>query len=431
MSTRFVRILLALLIVALISALFILNPQDTIVHFGRGNDYSAPMALVLILTFLAGAILAAVLAFISQFRLSLSHWRERRLRQDQREHLRELVTIRELVALEKWDEAQSKLKKVLKEDPDNAVARTLLATTLDALGDRRGALKVIEEGRGRELTSAELFLKAAELQEREGNLTAALDNLALLLQKDSSSKKVLTEAVRIASTLEDYKRAAEFQERLIKLSDRVDYEGEQRRLAQIELHIARKLPAEEQKAAIETLLRRHRNFSPALIARSRLEEASGELDAASRSITQAFVANGKLTYLDQLSQIWLRKDDPDRAVKLVRAALLQNDSPAGRAFLTSLLVALGMFEHAEKEVAQFGDTTPGKTCEVLLAISKARLLQTKGKLGDAIELVCDTLIVNLPESDRPKFLDAINRKLGTLSQRTSGKEQPAPQFSTP
>lgn len=431
MSIRIFRIILALIIVGLISALFLLNPQETTVYFGKAREYRAPMALVLILTFVAGAVFAAILALIAQFRLSFINWREKRLRKIQREHLKELVHVRELVALEKWEEARSSLSRILKEDPDNAVARALLATSTDALEGSRAALRILEEGRGREIVSAEVYLIAAELQEREGNLTAALDNLALLLQRDPSSKKVLREAVRISAALGDYPRAVECQEKLARISDRKEYVEVQNKLAELELEAALRLPNGEQDTALDQILRRHRHFPDALLAKAKRAENRGELDAAGRDLIQAFAASGSIRYLQELSQLWIRKEDPERAVKFLRNALKENDVPAGRAFLAALLSSLGMLDQAEKELSQLRIEGAEPGTEALVALTKAKTLQAKGASGEAVQTLAHALSRSMDGNSDTEFSKTIRelKDLGTIKNKS--KEQLAPQFSTP
>lgn len=420
MSKRLVRFLLVLLIVGLISLIFLLNPQETTVFFGRGEQYRGPMALVLIVTFLCGSIFTAALAFIVQFRLSLINWRERQLNKLQREHLKELVNVRELCALQNWDAAKSALGKILREDPENPVARMLLATALEATEGRIPALRVIEEGRGKELSSAELYLKAAELQEKEGNLTAALDNYNLLLQKDPNSRVVLREAVRVAQALGDLYRALNYQERLVRVVERSRYNEEQLRLAAIELEVLKRLPESEQDGALDQLLRRHRDFAPALDFRGNRALERGDLDRATKDLVLAYTSSGEVGYLDTIACAWISRGEPERAIRVVRGAIKERSSPAARVFLAALLGSLGMIEQCERELEECSETD-----SEIAILTRARLLQSKGCSAEAVILLCSSL------DSHYKSLSSLTSDQPLSSRQAASKEQLSPLYSTP
>jgi tetratricopeptide (TPR) repeat protein len=426
MSKRIYRIILALLTVATISALFLLNPQLAEVNLGRGHSYNAPMALILILTFIAGSLFAFALAFVSQFQLSFEAWRERRLRKNERAHLKELVSVRELVALEKYSEATSKLTQILKEDPDNAVARSLLATCLDELNDPSAALRILEEGRGRQINSSELYLKAALIYEKQGNLTASLDNLALLLKSHPTSKKVLREGVRVASKLGETERAIQFQERLIKVVDNLEYQSAQTKLAELELLQIRSKPRSIQPEELSRLLKKHRNFGPAFEFQSELDEQRNETELASRSLLRGFELSGETNILAKIALVWLRKEDPDRAVRNIKSALRDRDSLSGRAYLVCLMASLGMADEARKELGRL-DTSN------LPILHLARILvaqSNSGKSDETSEQLKQMILNDQPQAIKDS-LNSLAAKLELFSSRSGGKEQPSPQLSTP
>jgi len=431
MSKRIIRILLALITVAIISGIFILNPQESVVYFGRGNAHTAPMALILILTFVAGTLFAFALAFVSQFKLSLEAWREKRLRAVERGHLKELVAIRELIALGKYSEAMPKLNQILKEDPDNAVCRALLATCQSELGDLSSALRTLEEGRGRIITSAELYLKAASIYERQGNLTAALDNLSLLLKTHPNSTKVLREGVRVAEKLGEVDRAIHFQERLIKLVDSSEYPSAQEKLAALELLNIEKQPRATQPEEISRLLKKHRNFAPAFRLQAELDHSRGELELSSRSLLKGYEISGDVAYLALLVSNCMAKDNPDRAIKNIRAAVRDRDSIDSRAYLVCLLASLGISDEAKKELELIGQAgLPNNLLELANILVAEHSASTNRNTDHLTSQIKRTLIITLPDAVRKSL-----EQLGELNIQPKGiqrqKEQPAPQFSTP
>lgn len=426
MSKRIYRILLALLTVALISALFLLNPQLAEVNLGRGHSYNSPMALILILTFVSGTLFAFALAFVSQFQLSWEAWREKRLRASERAHLKQLVGVRELVALENYQEASTKLAQILKEDPDNAVARSLLATCQDELGNPQSALRTLEEGRGRIINSAELYLKAAMIFEKQGNLTAALDNLSLLLKSHPSSKKVLREAVRIAEKLDELDRAVQFQERLLKVVSNLEYQDSQVKLADLELKQIKKKPKTIQPEELSRLLKKHRTFAPAFEFQAELDLLRGDTELASRAYLRGFELSGEIELLAKVALLWLKKEDPDKAIRNIKSVLRDKDSTLGRAYLVCLTAALGMTDEAKKELDRLE-----KSNLPLLQLASILVAQSsEGKNDAVVSAVKDAILSGLSAPVR-ESLEVLGVKRNFSRELHGLKEQPSLRLSVP
>lgn len=426
MSKRIYRLLLALLTVAIISALFLLNPQLAEVHLGQGHSYNSPMALILILTFISGTLFAFALAFVSQFQLSMQAWREKRLRVSERAHLKQLVGIRELVALEDYQDASAKLAHILKEDPDNAVARSLLATCQDNLGNPQAALRTLEEGRGRIISSAELYLKAALIFEKQGNLTAALDNLSLLLKSYPSSKKVLREGVRIAEKLDDLDRAVQFQERLLKLVSNLEYQDSQLKLAELELKQIRKKSKSIQPEELSRLLKKHRSFAPAFEFQAELDLLRGDAELASRAYLRAFELSGEINILGKIALLWLKKDDPDRAIRNIKSALKDRDSLSGRAYLVCLTAALGMSDEAKKELVRLENSNLPLLQLAAILVAES----SESKNDQVLSAIKDTLLSGLSIAIR-ESLEVLGSRRNLSKERADLKEPPSLRLSVP
>jgi len=386
------------------------------------------MALILILSFVAGCLFAFALASVSQFKLSLEAWKEKRLRTAERGHLKELVNIRELVALGKFSEAVPKLSQMLKEDPDNAVCRALLATCQDSMGDSSAALVTLEDGRGRSITSAELYLKAARIYEKQNNLTAALDNLALLLKTHPNSKKVLSEGVRIAEHIGDMQRAIGFQERLLRLVGSSEIENAQEKLAGLELSQIRKQPLAIQSEELARLLKRHRTFAPAFELQAELDKQRGETEQAHRSLLRGYELSSDPSFLALMVSLWMDKEDPEKAVRNVRVALRNKSTPEGRAYFICLLASVGMLDEARMEF----DALDEKDSESsLLKLAKIIIAERSGTGGEELSSQLKNTIINsLPEKIKQSLIRLGELKVSSKEQLKQ-KTQPAPQFSTP
>lgn len=434
MSSRVIRLILLIGLVAIISYIFILNPHQATVTYGYGRTWAAPMALVLIVVFFLGVLVSALLSFFVGAQLSFSHWRERKLHKLQREHMAQLVTVREYLAAKRYDVARPALQRMIEQDPDNIVARVMLAEAWYALGDKRAALNVLDEARAGQKRNMELLFLAAEIHQELGNYTAAFDNLALVLQQEPNNRAALELIIFAAEQLKRFDRAVEYQAQLIKISSPEQYTKAQERLADFELQQLMSSP-DGQAQKLEELLRRHRNFAPAISELAKRDQQTSQFENAAKRLTQAYRESRDVRYLEALTRLWLDIDEPSRAVAMIKAAIggeLTTETLSGEMFYVLLLLSLGMNEEASSEfrrVRRELDQLAAGVSALQLKLLEAKLLEREGKAEESLQLVRQVAEgqVQLPGHDLLKTVT----KPASFSKRAPVREQPSPRLSTP
>ncbi|MCC6952839.1 MAG: DUF1049 domain-containing protein, partial [Deltaproteobacteria bacterium] len=218
MSSRLVKLFGFFALVVVLSYIYVLNPSDVTVNISRSRAWVAPLALVLITTFSLGIFVTALIGFFIGARVSFQHWRERKRFQQVEEHHRRLERIREELVSENWDRACGALKRVIDEDPENVVARSMYAEALCRMKHFNEAFMVLDEARASFADNRELPILAARIHMERGNYTAALDNFAIVLKGDPDNQYALRNAKICAAKLGQYQHAVSFIERLARVA---------------------------------------------------------------------------------------------------------------------------------------------------------------------------------------------------------------------
>jgi tetratricopeptide (TPR) repeat protein len=394
MSGRVVKIVvLTLLVAGVVSYLYVLNPTSVQLTMMPGKTKELPLALVLIFTFGAGALLISLFVMIIGVKGWLYRRKEARRAELAESHKRLLVSARERAALGDYQSAAALLLKIVLKDPSDMVARIQLAEAYQKNGDLPTALKMLEEARVEQRQNVELLLLASDLNAAMGNQTAAHDNAALVLKLIPKNTFALSRLVASAASLKRYEEAAGYQRMLLKLSPGVDQSAAQSRLADLELKAALKNHtgnAEGLRKEVSDILRRHREFAPALETAAYLEEQDGRTDAATKLLCDAFQSSKNLRYLEKAAIIWLRAENPQKALSIVASALKKKDSECelieGLLFHASLLLHLEMLDEASRELKKVRpETITDEKTSAAYEVLHCRLLRREGKLDEAFE----------------------------------------------
>lgn len=440
MSSRFVKLLILFLLIALISVVFLLNPQPVTFSYGFGKAGTAPLALVLIVTFCAGLFLAGAFSFVFGIALTFRHWRERKGFEQLKIHLDQLVRAREYAACGRLDLAEDAFRRIVDQDPTRLAARIMLAETLLQQKKKTEALSVLDQVRAHEKKNIELLLLCSRINGELGNVVAAYDNLALALPLQPENAVILQELVRHANKLGQLEKAIEYQRQLVKISDQASYDRQQDALAQLELDLALK-SRDEKKGEIESVLRRHREYAPALAALAEIEKSSGNPDAASKLWMRAFKAGPAAEHLISVAKLWLGADEPSRAISSVKAALAS--VPAAKANISSSLTLVSLLMHLEmrdEARAQLEKIMAAHEGEDLPFDEKLDIAFLRWKLawreGRASESETAQGLMQVLEEKIKVASDALFGPFSTRPKTKEGKdllsaEPPSPRLSTP
>jgi tetratricopeptide (TPR) repeat protein len=341
------------------------------------------------------------------------------------------------MAAEDWGAARTLWEEVISRDPDNVVARVELSTCVERLGDIREALRVLDSTRASSHFSSEVLFRAAYLNQKLGNNTAARDNLGLLLS-NGVSRKALELARDTSEALGCYDDAIKHQETLESLGyDVKDHNSVRARLeyGQITHEHGEN---QSRRDALVALARRHPTYAPALDSLAEIELAQGNLDAGAEYLIKAARAEPleNNARWRKVVQLWLTCNtlDPkrraERALAAARSAIKETRGLIrldAELLHIETLLAVNHFQEAEKAIEavsslalrEAGGPVPQFAHRV--AILKGYCLVQTGNVHATTQLWRE-----LAEPDSATRYADVARSNSTASQAA-----PSPALSTP
>lgn len=399
-----IKLLFVLSIVAIAVALFSWNSGDVTVQLAPDSPMTMPLAVALIVSFAGGLLLTAVVAVYNYLKQSM---REKQVRKQLDFEISSRSTMedaRALLSAKEFKLAESSVKKIISKNPDNTSARLLLSECFMEQGAYKEALLVLDNARQEDRGNAEVLFTTAELNEELGNLTAALDNLELLLKAKPQNLEAIRRASDISWELGDLERAIDFKKRQIKLQpgNRDDLLAE---LSEIEFEQLLDNKEEEPKRWVSQLgefLKRHRDYPPALELLGEQYLANGENSKASKFLYKAFIAGGNANCLEKMASRLLETSSPEKAVDMIKKALSERESRSqetsvrGHLFFGALLLHLNNPEGAKEQIEILSAVDYMSADErALLTILKADLTQRESDSKTALLQVKSALLEEL------------------------------------
>ena len=329
MSGRIAGFLIVVALVStVVSYLFYFNPESIEFIYGPGRSFKGPLALLLAVAFSFGALLVGSLAFVSSVGRSFRERRIEKSRQVLSGQWAELVDGREKMLGGDFKGAETTFQKMLTDNPENVVARVHLAEVFGRQGQKLKAMRVLEKER-KNSQNLEVLFSLAEIADSLENYTAAYDNLVLLLKTYPKNEFLLKSLVKASAELGRFDEAIDYQTRLARLSSGEKYTEAQEELAALELrHLEKQMPKDQvaHKNALEGILKRHKNFGPALARIAEIECKEGKHEKASKLLSKAYRSKADVHYLRWLAQMWLTQGEPERALREIRS-LVDDKSP--------------------------------------------------------------------------------------------------------
>lgn len=313
------RFLVVALLIAATLYITISNAEPAVLRLGPSLQIAASAGVLYLGVFGAGLLVALTVALFFGLKGQL---RERRLRaaEKQRQSFFELfLKARNQMAAAEWEAARATWEQVLRRDPTNSIALGELATCLDALGDPSEALRLLDQHRSEHRPPPDLLFKAAELNEKLGNSTAARDNLARLVS-EAPSRKALTRARDLSAQLRRFDDALRYHGELERFTGK-DTTHEQIKL---ELLLAQLVHAAPHQTALRETLREFTKRNPSCVAGleqlAELEIAAGAVEEAAELLVRAAKATPEqpARWL-KVVDLWIRKGPGDLAKRAERA----------------------------------------------------------------------------------------------------------------
>ena len=428
MITRINKLIIGLLLVVSVSYLFYLNSHTVTINLGPSWSLSAPGAIVFISTFIGGFLFCSMFALLFGLK---SLWRERGLEERERRRNRSeklLLDARGALAAEEWDRAKDLWTSIVNRDPENTIARIELSKSLEGAGKIREALKILDEARVADSNNTEVLFRAAELNLGMNNATAALDNLALIMN-NHPNQRAASMARDLAESLNRFEDALQYHESLEKLGASGKEVAEAR--TRIEFKKVETEGAQDEnklKESLHKFAKRNSSFVPALHRLALLEADAGNNDEASRLLMSASKNSGEPIYWQEAAKIWLKSAQPAKAVAAARTGTADAkglNKIKSELELVKLYLKLNMVEEAKSELEGFDALLSREDVTADRAISRTVLI-LRGRLQNALGNYQESAKIWEQLSDSNFKLE---RKIIKLD--SARREMPPARLSTP
>ena len=444
MLRLFNRFLIFVLILSGALYIIFLNREPATLRLSRSYEFSGSAGYLYISVFLVGLFFAGLVALLFGIR---SYFRERHFiqKERQREQFYDLfVHGRSLMAAQEWTKAQAVWERVLARDSENITARIQLSICYEALGDTEEALRVLDLARSQRAYNAEVLFRAADLNTRLGNRTAAVDNLALLMSETPSphAARVAAELSEELGRLED---ALQYQEQLESMSPRLA-EQERERKTRLQFKILVRDNTADSQTRIEALqgfVKRNPSYTPALDELAAVQQTNGQVEQAAQTMIKAAKISNDSDRWGRIVNMWLSSkavgneaaQNTERALAAARAATAETKGSTrvlAELALARTLLAVNKIDEAKTVLNKIEVIAEREGVKLslqerlsLLTLRGACSLRL-GEIREASELWNTALAVTFP-----KKTDNVVAFEDMARPASRNLVQPSPTFSTP
>lgn len=326
MLRQFNRFLILALILGGALYITLSNSATATIKLGPTLQVTTYAGVIYIGVFALGCVAASFVALFFGFK---GYLRERKLRAAERNRqsfFDLFVKARSYMAGGEFPAARDVWEQILRHDHDNIMARVELSRCLESIGDLREALRVLDSTRSTSRNNIEVLFRAADLNRRLGNNTAARDNLVLVLDI-TPNKKALEEARDLSEAMGNFDDALEYQSEL----EKVGYSSDELTAARTRITFQTIVHSAHNDAALREALipfvKKNPRYVPALDRLAQVEISLGNLDHAAELFVKAAKASGDdPARWHKVSDLWLKtapgdfKTRADRAVSAARSA---------------------------------------------------------------------------------------------------------------
>lgn len=364
-----------------------LNPHDVTLYLFGNQEFTYPVAFVVIGGIMIGLIIGFGAHIYSSLMTTWKHWQR-----DRGEKLnREIGAIyREGVdSLLSGDlkKARTLLQKALDRDPRRVETYIALASLHSQEGTPAEGLALLRKARDLDPQSHEVLFKVAALQEEQGQDEGAIATYQEIVGRERDNRKALRSLRDLYIKHRRWKDALDTQRLIFKAGpDTSRLAEEKEKLQYLRYEVARLALSEGAvdlaKSELKDLIRQMPEFTPAWVSLGDALAALGRGDEAIKTWQDGYVAQGKSIFLSRLEDYFMNREDPSSLLSFYRNILLERSHDLmARLFYGKLCLRLEMVEEAlDQFQAIEGSGLETRQVHMLMAETHRR----RNRLHDAI-----------------------------------------------
>ena len=305
-------------LVAAVSTLVYLNPEETAFRYPPAEEVALPLGVLMLASAVAGMVVMFVLMLLREGRTAVREWRVQRGIRSAERTATLRAEARSLALAGDYARARSLFSKAMKtREPDLADLLDYADTYIQE-GDAREAKRIIENAQ-KDFGNAPLLLSAlARAARLAGDHAGAASALERALAVYPRSLRLLVPLRDVLVDMGEWGRAAEIQERTVALAsgDTV----ERNRLLGIRYEAAQRTPPVQRIATLKSISSTEPDFVPAVVERARAIAADGDARRAIRILEKAIRQRPRGVVFDELENL-IGEEDPARLSKAYLRAI--------------------------------------------------------------------------------------------------------------
>jgi tetratricopeptide (TPR) repeat protein len=305
-------------LVAAVSTLVYLNPDETAFRYPPAETITLPLGVLMLASAIAGMMVMFVLMLWREGRNAVREWRVQRGIRSAERIAAVRAEARSLALAGDTARSRNLFSKAMKAHEPDVSDLLEYADTYIQEGNPGEARRVIENAQ-KDFGNAPLLLNAlARAARMAGDDAGAISALERALAVYPRSLRLLNALRDVLVDTSAWDRAAEIQERIVQL--RVDQPVEQQRALGIRYESALRLVGDQRAAALRAITSVDPDFAPAVVERARGALANGDARTGAKILEKAIRSRPRGIYLDELEKL-LGGIDPSRVGKIYLRAV--------------------------------------------------------------------------------------------------------------
>jgi tetratricopeptide (TPR) repeat protein len=352
--------LIALLV--FLAYLFAMNPGQVTFRIFPETTVRASLALVMLLTFATGFLLALLAGTVREAFRTVGFWRTLRREERRTEAHRLLQQGRGHALLGKLRLARKALRRAYRKMPDEPAISLELARTEAREGSADAAEKRLRKLLESERHNVEAYAALVEIAEARGDEESRRDALERWVELDPEylpALQKLRDSHRVRGAWTD---AVRVQEKVLARSEGREQRTRERRvLAEFLLAQARALPPEAAHKALQRAASEAPDFAPAHAALGEVLVRLGNEDGAAKAWLAGYQETGEQALLLKVEELRTRRGEAEEMLRLYKG--FGRKDPATTLLRARLLLGLNRAEEALKllgEAKRTGETPIGR-----------------------------------------------------------------------
>lgn len=432
MIKKIVFFIFTIIILAIIAAaaFFIMNNETPLdISFYEGYELKKiESGQAIAFAFFSGILIAGLMA---SFLMFLSFIKRKKVEFDKNKKEKLFTTIidaREARESGDWERAKMLWSRLKKQDSSQLLSNIEISKVLEAEGKVNEAIKVIDQARSVAPDNVEVLLRASDLHVSNNNKTAALDNLALILSKKPNLITAL-KARDLSYAVGRLEDALEYNEKALEIGSVADFKKFN---AKVELEILNQQYSAKDKdtrasykKALKKFLKKYKDNTAALSKLAEIEQKDEKIENATEALYKAASSSKDSKFWHQAIQIWLKNQNPDRALATAKLAL-KNSTGINRAKaeldLIRVNLVIGRAEDAQTAIGDFPDLLVAEEVEATAEIKqdyhllKSLCLNQLGQHAKADQVLAKLCDIQLLHSNNGSDSQVSDSESATKSQ---------------